>query len=1126
MSLFSLIINASVASAMAQNSSLAAMNSTTLAMAGTSIPTIQNNALNAATTSAGTYATPTQLYAPLQAMQTYALSASPGNSVAINNAAVLAQSQVDSSFSLSTVGSDASLFDLQNASRTALSSGISAYGTSLQSISPALVQPALTVGNTSLSTTGTVLDNVCTASYGAATSSVASQTSAVSSDLATAVAAKNAAITNDTSLANLTASTASPLTSDPTSGGTNSLGIFQSAATSTGLEGTPNATNNNTDLQYQDIKVYVEGVQVPFEAITINQQIGALPTATIQIPPQQSLMDITRYYQPKVHIFFTDQNLGGDRLLFWGHIIAANYAKSRQAGMSTISFRCMHKNALVNEVTLEWSDYVNNAITGGGDANSQAAVAQVTDLNSKQSLLNALKGITGMQSDTADLIDPSNTDVMAADITKLDQKWTNLQTRWIGMPAAMMNLWNQIKQSCYAHPGLNTVLSRIYIPLMEEGLGFFDRITGHYVLENLIQNSKQPYCDHYYSDNNGQNPQVMSAPVFRLPSITAISTSLSLEALLGQLQLSGEMSTFAQLFQDFYYSVEYEMVTLASPALVPADATVTVNPDVPSLSSATPMMAVETVIKPQIPFYYSPICNVLFPKMYTEISIDQEEDIVPTRITAYHDNLMGQGGANSIGSNYRAPNSIREAIAVGIALVNQQQNNTSSTASTTGTSATSPVDVNLQNTTGASYNVPGKYEQGRGLRHRKIALPNWLAMFLAGRLTQSDTTAEEWPAQGTTEYNQMLNLYAAWVDRYGYDIVMNDGTITKTRNTQKDTLNPYSVSAQIHPSQRLLFATSDYEFTKQVLQARTGMVNCIFNPYIVPGYPMDVLDESPNHPSFHGMCSAVTHTITSRSINTTVGIVGAMTYAEMSNYYIAPVHPWLQTALNMLNVTWGAATTPTSSNPSGSTGSDANPSYDSSATDAQSTGSTTPTSDTQEYGDVSNVQSVRQTIIGNPTAKATADTFYQSVFGITAAAPDQIYDFQTGQPIPVRRASGQWGTGTGQSLPQNNGGEGNDYLTSVGNLRLVSRPIEGKVSIKSKFGLQFIDLTPQNYTPSSMSYQNPILSTDMLLEPGASLFLDYQETSTFVGASWDNQTATSTTNEAGANSSSLPATSQ
>lgn len=1107
---------------MANNASLAAMNSTTLAMAGTSLVTIRGNATNAATTSAGSYATAAQLYAPLQAMRTYATNASPGNTTAIDNAAVYAQAQADAAYTLSTTGTGYSLFDIQNASRSALAAGITAYGSTLQTISPGIVQGALTAGNTSLSTTGPLLDTVSSAAYSAATSSVASQVAAVNSNLASTVASKNAAITNNTSVDNTTASTSSGLTSDPLSGGLNALGVFQSAATSLGLESTGNAANNTTDLQYQDIKVYIEGVQVPFEAVTINQQIGALPTATIQIPPQQSLMDITRYYQPKVHIFFADQNLGGDRLLFWGHIVAANYAKSRQAGMSTINFRCMHKNALVNEITLEWSDYVNNVITGGGDTNSQAQVAQITDLNSKQSLLNALKGISGMQTDKKDLIDPSNTDVMGADVTKLDQKWTNLQTRWIGMPAAMMNLWNQIKQSCYAHPGLNTVLSRIYIPLMEEGLGFFDRITGHYVLENLIQNSKQPYCDHYYEDQNGENPNVMSAPVFRLPSITAISTSLSLEALLGQLQLSGEMSTFAQLFQDFYYSVEYEMLTLASPALVPADATVTVNPDAPTLSAATPMMAVETIVKPQIPFYYSPICNVLFPKMYTEISIDQEEDIVPTRITAYHDNLMGQGGANSIGSNYRAPNSIRESIAIGIALVNSQQN-AAQTGNATTTQATSPIDVNLENTTGPSFNIPGKYEQGRGLKHRKIALPNWLAMFLAGRLTQSDTTAEEWPAQGSTEYNDMLNLYAAWVDRYGYDITMNDGTITRTRNTQKDALNPYSVSAQIHPSQRLLFATADYEFTKQVLQARTGMINCIFNPYIVPGYPMDVIDESPNHPSFHGLCSAVTHTITSRSISTTVGIVGAMTYAEMSNYYIAPVHPWLQTALNMLNVTWAQATPPSSS---GQTGSDGNPSYDSASSNAQTSGSTTPTSDTQVYGDVSNVQSVRQTIIGNPTAKSTADTFYQSVFGIAAAAPDQIYDFTSGQPIPVRRAAGMWGVGTSHSLPQNNGGDGNDFLTSIGNLRLVSRPIEAKSSITSKFGLKFIDLTPQLYTPSGMSYQNPILSTDMLLEPGASLFLDYQETSEFVKASWQNQTDTSTTNEAGANSGSLPPTSQ
>jgi hypothetical protein len=420
---------------------------------------------------------------------------------------------------------------------------------------------------------------------------------------------------------------------------------------------------------------------------------------------------------------------------------------------------------------------------------------------------------------------------------------------------------------------------------------------------------------------------------------------------------------------------------------------------------------------------------------------------------------------------------------------------------------------NLRDTTGPSFNIPGKYEQGRGVVHHKVAMPQWLAMLTQGNnyKTIDNATQESWPAKGTDDYNSLLNLYAAWVDRYGYDILENDGNISKQRNANLDVLNPYSITAGIQPHERLLFAAADYEYTKQVAASRTGMIDAIFNPYIVPGYPMDVLADSPNDPTFHGLCASVTHSISSRSIGTSIGMVAASTYSELSNYYIPPLHPWLQTALGLINVDWNSSST--SGSQSATTGSGAPVAFNSS-----STSSTPPTSDQQEYGDVSNASSVQATLINNPKGKAAADQFYQSVFGIGAVAPDDIYNFTNGQSIPIARASGVWSVGSNSPKSTANGGDSNDFNTAVGNLRLVSRPIEGRQAIENKFGVKFIDMTPQNYTPTGASYQNPLLSKDILLEPGASLFLDYEETTSFISPAAQN--------EAGSNSSKLPPTSQ
>jgi hypothetical protein len=146
-------------------------------------------------------------------------------------------------------------------------------------------------------------------------------------------------------------------------------------------------------------------------------------------------------------------------------------------------------------------------------------------------------------------------------------------------------------------------------------------------------------------------------------------------------------------------------------------------------------------------------------------------------------------------------------------------------------------------------------------------------------------------------------------------------------------------------------------------------------------------------------------------------------------------------------------------------------------------------------GDVLNVQ---QGLISNPRAKAVADSFYRSVLGVGAADPGQIYDFESGGLLAVIRNNGVWAQSTSERRPTDNGGEGNDNLTGVGGLRLVSRPVEGKLSIEKKFNIKFIDLVPQNYTETHLTYQNSVVTNSKLLEPGASMFLDYEDIQTFI----------------------------
>lgn len=341
----------------------------------------------------------------------------------------------------------------------------------------------------------------------------------------------------------------------------------------------------------------------------------------------------------------------------------------------------------------------------------------------------------------------------------------------------------------------------------------------------------------------------------------------------------------------------------------------------------------------------------------------------------------------------------------------------------------------------------------------------------------------EWPVKGSDEYKNLQLSRAAWNNRYGS--YLNAGVERRTRYPQKDSLNPYSEDSGLFASQMIQFAAADYEYAKSISGSRSGTVDAVFNPYIVPGYPMDILDSSPNQPHFHCLCTSVTHTITARSISTSIGVSAVTTYSELANYYSLATPPWFQTALSVVN---------------GDTGPVINTGTDTSSAKTEGAAS-------------SYFTSVKDSILNNPDAEKAADQYYLSVLGVGAASPTRLVDFSTGQPFPQETVNGRL-VPTGKASPRGpaydapNGGTMDSFYSTVGNLKLVSRPIETIESIMDKFGYKFINLDPTLYNGSTASFQNGTLGEEVKsssvtidsprLEPGASPFLDYQDTSDFL----------------------------
>lgn len=1097
---FKLISDKITGNVLANSQALSKTTTTTLAQAGSSLSKIikDTTAVTSSYLAKTSGQTGSGFYTPIFDMKDFAQKADPNNASTYNERAAAAITGMDANISNNLSGSNVSIFDIQKTTKESLAGGINSFGQDISKLNPGLGFDATSIGLGKLTETGRLIDSSVTGAMGAAKSSLDSTLSGINNSVMDkAIAEQKASKLADA--ANGVKELPGPAV--PKASGTNPKASLVSAK---GIdEGTPpTAMENSTDVLLQETTLFVEGVQIPFESISVGQSIGQLPNASFQVPPSSGLMDIIRGYQPKVHIFYKDSITGGDRLLFWGHVIACNYQMSQQQGYASISFECVHKNALLQQVTFEWSaGGAAHAINGSTltDNNPDQATAQINNFNSEFSIARALQGINGMQTSADDLISPKNPKVSKADPTLLDKRFESIKDRMVGMPTSIMNLWNQIKLEVYSDEKLNIIFSKMFVPLIEDGIRFFDRLSGHVFLETQIQNSKVPYC------NDKSRPELgklesMLPPAFRVGVQSAVQSQLTVNSLKSSLGFSGELTNFYDLFSNFYYSIEYELLTLASPAEVPLNPTQFADPDTPSIWKDVDKTVVETVIKPQIPFYYAPICNVLLPNMFNELQVSQNEIDTPTRITAIGTAAsQAADNPNLMGINYRAPQSVRESVALG-------------RKSLTGAS---PDDnITLRDTTGSSFNIPGIYELGRGIRHKKIAMPNWLSHYAKDQdATRAANTDQEFPVKDSAEAKNLLNLHYAWIQKYGYKNVVDpeSGELTSTRDTSRDSLDPYSNKSNIMAYERLLFASADYEYAKDVANSRNGHVQCIFNPYIVPGYPMDILDGSPNHPSFHAMCSSVTHSITSRSISTSVGFLAAFTYNELSNYYMQPVHPWLRTALSLVNVERGDVLTENgNTDADGETVADSNVKTDTKAKSLSSLGLTPDPTYDSNTGDIISIQ---QGIINNPRAKEAADNFYRSVLGVGAADPSLIYNFTAGRAAPLSRQDGNWSEGSGYAdHSPANGGEGNPNLTGIGNLRLVARQIEGKKSIEAKFGLKFIDYNPQNYNPSSVVYESKTATDGNLIEPGASLFLNYGEISTLLdGVDMSNGTEESGT---------------
>jgi hypothetical protein len=612
-----------------------------------------------------------------------------------------------------------------------------------------------------------------------------------------------------------------------------------------------------SDVVFQEIKLFIEGVQVPFSAISVSSALGGLPTAAINVPPQVGMMEIARFYNPKVHIFYTDPNDGEEKVLFTGIITSTNFSKEG-SGSASITFQCVHRYQLITDYILDFTGWI-------GEIGATFGSQKVAQVSSEFALGVAMSGIFRNEAfikdktevTLANALEDKRTNDTKVSPAKLPTTLIDYKDRFVGMPGVLLNMWQQFKYFAYRENEENEVTTKLYIPLIEDGLQFFKRIGGHYFIEDLLEDDRIDPCPDE-EDGVATMPRIVG-PSTRVFLRSAAQTDMSVKLAQSVVQFSGEIADILTIFNKLLASLDYEMLVLNCPAEVPLKSKLDDNANFVDDGTTG---ALDVIVKPQIPFYYAPVCNVLFPYMITSLSITQDEFSIPTRVEAKNPEMPQDSDITN--TYYRGPASIREAIVrsagsgsktvllAGSDLVADEPTvgSRDKTVSKTSKQVDDAPNANLRVTLGSAHNKVGKFEQGRGVKFDKMFMPSWLRYYSGGEYKDANGN-DGWPDESTDKANfdALARLDAGWKARYG---------------ESKNALNPWNKDSGLKAYQRILVATADYEYMKRVARARAGQAECVFNPYIVPGYPMDILDATPNHPSFHAYCTSVTHNITSK----------------------------------------------------------------------------------------------------------------------------------------------------------------------------------------------------------------------------------------------------------------------
>ncbi len=654
--------------------------------------------------------------------------------------------------------------------------------------------------------------------------------------------------------------------------------------------------------------VYLSGVEVPALSVSVNQAPQEFPTAAIALPPDRLLLRIGRDDRMRATIFYLDTYRGevdgsGNkwRLLFDGEVMSSSYMNSPQG--RSVTLNCID---LVNALA-RMKMFFLSSITNIVQDTTRLETAAVATQAHYQPTFPASLFFRGLEQTKGkemqrpydfvdnmfravfgDLdVDPFTLAAYKAQVASGEPKdlksvvglhffsrWarrTNFHRRWMPMPLFENNFLDKERG---AFPVLRAVQSDQAIKAVQGAAG---RLGDDGSLWDLLRSI---YGQMYYEVG------IMSSP-------SAVRVNRKTGETLGALKPGTKEWWHPGM-----------VTTHPAPSTEPSEPGFATVPQ--EVVTGTEGRLTSYVTKPQLLFAVPPACNVVWKSMILRHQYSENYSQEPTRLIMSEGNLFNT--ISTGGTDANMMEFINQTMAVGY-----------------------PQDAQdgLDRRLGRNGNTPNLYinphnylvwpeEFFKGPVYVNQSIPSWF-MYLsygqdgaaptggstneaankiqkvAGDLSEffgkvDVTGVDAADVAKLNEYSDAAKALAKGTTVTGQATVSLKTMVTDANNKyrmSKDeavglltVLSEVGGTAEGESMQRTYQLYARYEFFRKKYASRNGGVQMIFNPYIVPGYPMVVWDDDETQFSTFGYAFSVSHTLSPGQATTSVSYTFGRTFEE------------------------------------------------------------------------------------------------------------------------------------------------------------------------------------------------------------------------------------------------------